>query len=155
MRGSCAIVRALAGGANGNHKRPVRLKDGSLTVSEDQRQQAWVEHVAEVFRGQVVSKNDAQQDYPCNPAGLDNIPMTPTIAEKALRRLGSNKGEGEDLIPAGLLRAGGGGLAVALSSVYAEIINDMCWAVAWTGGRIVDVYKGKGDRNGKGKSGKH
>ena len=73
--------------------------------------------------------------------------MSPTTTSKAIAELGCGKGVGPDGIPAELLKAGGGAMAVKVSEVYARVAADERWPLAWTGGRINDIFKGKGSRS--------
>ena len=73
------------------------------------------------------------------------ISVNPSRVEAAIGRLGRNKGVGKDGVPAELLQAGGSPLAIMVSAVYQKIVDSEKCPIAWTGGKIVDVYKRKGD----------
>jgi hypothetical protein len=63
----------------------------------------------------------------------------------AIQKLGRNRGLGLDSIPAELLQCGDMSVAVKLSELCAKIVLYDKWPYAWKGGRVVDLYKGKGD----------
>ena len=118
-----------------------------LTSSEKERQERWQEHFAEVFGGSVLPKTSLQcahSDQPCKDSA---VVVSPTTTSKAIAELGCGKGVGPDGIPAELLKAGGGAMAVKVSEVYARVAADERWPLAWTGGRINDIFKGKGSRS--------
>ena len=67
------------------------------------------------------------------------IPLSRT--QKSLSALGSNRAAGPDGIPAILLKAG----AVCVNRIQNEILEFEEWPIAWKGGRLVDLWKRKGD----------
>ena len=50
----------------------------------------------------------------------------------------------EALKPAELLEAGGVPLAAKLNLLQNKVWKAKCWPLQWTGGRIVNIWKGKG-----------
>jgi len=56
----------------------------------------------------------------------------------------SNKGLGPDTIPAELLKAGGFPMSLALSGLTSRIVASEQWPINWKGGRLVELFKGKG-----------
>ena len=83
-------------------------------------------------------------DPPTKNSCLD---VGPIKTEAAIKRLGRNKGVGRDEVPAELLVAGGSAIAVKTSEIYQRVADSEQWVTAWCGGKIVDVYKRKGDRS--------
>eukprot|EP00974_Lingulodinium_polyedra_P111357 10771394-Lingulodinium_polyedra.AAC.1 len=55
-----------------------------------------------------------------------------------------NRGCGPDGVPAEVLRAGGGALAVRASEAFAVVVGSEVWPACWAGGRVQEVHKGKG-----------
>ena len=60
--------------------------------------------------------------------------------------MAANKGVGPDDIPAELLRAGSVPLARLASDLGRKIADTECWPIDYKSGRLVDLFKGKGDR---------
>ena len=71
-----------------------------------------------------------------------SVDLSPSRIERAISKLGLNKGTGKDEVPAELLKAGGFPLAVKIADVCARIVTSEVWPVDWCGGRLVDLYKG-------------
>ena len=44
------------------------------------------------------------------------------------------------------MKAGGGAFAVKQHEIEAKILSSNTWPLTMKGGRVVDIYKGKGDR---------
>ena len=107
----------------------------------------WNEHFAEVFDSSPgpldLIKSIEFNGSCCN----EGVLASPAHVLGALLRLRTNRGVGRDGIAAELLQAGGLPLATALAPIYQQIIDSEDWPVAWTGGKIVDVHKGKGPKN--------
>ena len=68
----------------------------------------------------------------------------PTTQEY-IDKLGNNKAVGPDGIGAVLLKAGGCAVAVHINALQLRTFKDESWPVAWKGGRLVDLWKKKGD----------
>jgi len=105
----------------------------------------WQEHFAHVFRGSVTDKNNlvaASARDACNDSYIDVSPLT---VAKSFKQLGQNKGVGPDRVPAELLKAGEYATAGHYSYLYTRIVHEERWPIDWAGGRIVDVFKRKGD----------
>lgn len=68
-----------------------------------------------------------------------------TRTQKSLAALGSNRAAGPYEIPAVLLKAGGCAVAVCVNRIQNEILEFQEWPIAWKGGRLVDLWKRKGD----------
>ena len=60
--------------------------------------------------------------------------------------LGKNKGTGTDEVPAEVLESGGAPVACLLSNLYSRTFSRMRWPVAFQGGRGVNLWKAKGDK---------
>eukprot|EP00973_Karenia_brevis_P019262 2640021-Karenia_brevis.AAC.1 len=64
----------------------------------------------------------------------------------ALKSLKRNRGLGKDEVPAELLQAGASAMAVKVSEVYQRIVDTEQWVTAWVGGKLVDIFKNKGEQ---------
>ena len=124
---------------------PVRKKDGQLTSSESERQARWQDHFKEVFRGASVSMTDLAA-LPLQPPLDDNCAMNVADTERAWMRLGRNKGVGRDGIPAEFLQATAAVSPPIATDLYNEVIANERWPMQWTGGRMQDIFKNKGER---------
>ena len=141
-----SIVRKLAGNGGVPHARSMKMLDGDLTKCESERQQRWQEHFAHVFQGEVVKYDDIPRAT-ASDATLDSfVDTSPAVVVKAFAKLASDKGVGPRRdVPAELLKAGGTATAALYSRLYGRIVHDETWPITWTGGRIQDIYKHKGD----------
>ena len=142
--GSFGIVRSLSGNTTSKSGHPVKRKDGLLTSNEQERQERWQEHFADVFGGRIVNKSEIRNSLVEPIVLTSSLETTPQITERAIRRLKRNRGVGVDDIPAELLQAGEGAMAVKVSEVYTRVKDEEQWPTAWAGGRIVDIFKKKG-----------
>ena len=145
-RTSFAIVRSLSGRFGQTTKPPVRRRDGTKTHTEEERKEEWTKHFAGVYCGEVVART-ALQKQTAMDVDLPKLGISAVEVEMALGRLGTNKGVGYDLLPAEVLRAGGTGLYAAIALLYGKVVDELAWPVQWSGGRIADVYKRKGDKD--------
>ena len=59
--------------------------------------------------------------------------------------MADNRATGGDKVHAKLLKVGGFLLAVKLNEIQARVVDEERWPVAWKGGRLVELFKGKGD----------
>ena len=125
-RTSFAIVRSLSGRFAQCAKPSIVKEDGTKTLNESERREAWTRHFAGVYCGQVIDSGGLQRQMAMH-TDLPRIKVTPSDVEIVLDMLGNNKGVGRDLIPAEVLRAGGAGLAVAIAMIYSRVIDDIAW----------------------------
>ena len=144
-RRTFAIVRQLAGLTTAPQVKSVRKADGSLAESEVERQERWQAHFAGVFHGKFVDKVSLVAASARDASDDASVDVSPPAVERSFRRLGRHKGVGLDRVPAELLQAGDGATAVHYSKLYARIVHEEQWPIRWAGGRIVDVFKRKGD----------
>ena len=141
---SFGIVRALAGGLPQPNKA-IRKLDGSLTVGEDERDARWQEHFMGVINGSVVQFAELKSVPPDALSSASTFQHSPETTRRAHARLGRNKGVGRDGICAELLQAGDSASACKYFEIENRIVTTEQWPVMWQGGRIVEVYKHKGD----------
>ena len=141
--GTFKVVRSL-GKYSPTPIKAVRLSDGTITKTAAERELRWQEYFADLYRGTV-----------CNST-LDTVSVSPTPINTQLRisvqqtfdylqRLGVDKACGPDELPAKLLKAGGVALAVVVNKLETRSVETESMPVRWKGGRLVDLYKKKGD----------
>ena len=144
-RTAYTIVKMLAGGSASSSKS-VKLSDGSVANSEHERQMRWQEHFCNVFNGKITELSAKSQTTPEPMVEIHNFHTSPELTRKAHADLGRNKGCGPDTIPAEVLQAGESALAVKYFDLESRIVRGELWPEQWQGGRIIDLFKGKGDR---------
>ena len=71
--------------------------------------------------------------------------MTPSAVECAVATLKKRKGIGPDGVSSEMLQPGGSAVAVKLAEIHERVILGASWPFGWTGGRIHDIYKHKGN----------
>jgi hypothetical protein len=145
-RGLYGIVRSLGGLGSSSAPHPVRRVDGTLTTSEQERQERWQEHFHNVFNGNIVTMDQLRalpHAAPLPPSWKMHVEDT----KDAWRHLGRNKGVGKDGLPAEFLQATAEVTAPIVTDIYNEVIVHERWPVRWTGGRLQDIFKNKGHRD--------
>jgi len=120
-------------------------KNGDLTTCEASRQARWQEHFCETFHGTVVSDISKLSTQPSIKYPATHINSTPQRVFKAISALPRGKAVGRDLVPAEVLQAGKFQAALLVSNLTTQIISNQTAPVDCKGGRIADVYKGKGN----------
>ena len=141
---SYGIVKSL----KGYQQRPVkavRLKCGRLSSNETERQLRWQDHFCQLLCGRVLSDPRLIKSLSISPIKEHDVIIQVTRTQKSLAALGSNRTAGPDEIPAVLLKAGGCAVAVFVNRIQNEILEHEEWPIAWKGGRLVDLWKRKGD----------
>ena len=141
--GTFAIVRSLSGYA----PRPIKVVkqlDGSMTSSEQERQLRWQEHFATLYNGRIMDRAIGPTTTSVLAVNTNSLRITPEMTAKSIRKLGENA-VGPDEIPASLLKAGGDALAIKLNALEQIIVEREQIPAMWKGGRLVDVYKKKGN----------
>ena len=71
--------------------------------------------------------------------------MSPSAVESVVAALHKRKGVGPDGVSSEILQAGGSAAAVKLAEIHELVILKASWPFTWTGGRIHDIYKHKGN----------
>eukprot|EP00973_Karenia_brevis_P077327 10742058-Karenia_brevis.AAC.1 len=104
-------------------KQPVRKKDGSLTSSENERQERWQEHFCNVFGGKMAKMSEIKCMGSASVVTQTCLNVGPEATEKAIARLKRNRGLGRDGVSAELLQAGGSAVAVKTSEIYLSLIH--------------------------------
>ena len=71
--------------------------------------------------------------------------MAPSAVESLVATLKKRKGFGPDGVSSEKLQAGGSAVAVKLADIRERVILGASWPFGWTGGRIHDIHKHKGN----------
>ena len=143
FRGSFGVVRALS--AYKPRRLPaVLLEDGTLSRTEEERQERWARHFAGVFGAQMCDDLDQLKSAPTVLTTVHEFHPTLHQLAAAVRRLPNRKAVGPDSVPAEILKAGHDAFAVKLFDIVERMIASEVVPIQWRGGRIVDLFKGKG-----------
>ena len=127
--------------------KAVKLNDGSVAKDEQARIERWTEHFSRVMGG----RNVAWQDIFSIPVKTFEkfydaiVDFGPCRIMKATSLLPSGKGVGPDGVPAELYRAGCEQVAIVISRICIDARDRLTWPSAFKGGRLVDLWKSKGD----------
>ena len=155
------IVRALAARTQNGVALPVYKQDGVLTRGDEERELRWQEHFAGVFGGQVRDlsrEREEHESFAAVTSGSKAIShheaesdpvlaklMVPSAVESVVATLKKRKGIGPDGVSSEILQAGGSAVAVKLAEIHERVILGARWPFGWTGGRIHDIHKHKGN----------
>ena len=71
--------------------------------------------------------------------------MAPSVVESVVATAKKRKGVGPDGVSSEILLAGGSAVAVKLAEIHERVILGASWPIGWTGRRIHDMYKHKGN----------
>ena len=71
--------------------------------------------------------------------------MAPSAVESVVATLKKGKGVGPRWVSSEILQAGGSAVAVKLAEIHERVILGASWPFGWTGGRIHNIYKHKGN----------
>jgi hypothetical protein len=142
-KGAYNVVRALA--ARSPKTLPyVLLENGARASSEDERQARWTRHFAVVFNAPVVHSLEPLMTVPLSRVMNHNFHPSKSQLGAAVRRMPNNRACGKDGVHAEIVKAGGDAFLDHLFGVTQELIETEVVPVQWRGGRITDLYKGKG-----------
>ena len=134
---------------------PIYKKDGNLTRGDAERELRWQEHLAGVFGRLVQYLNTVREEHESfsavasrSEAATDPVLvqlMAPSAVESVVATLQQRKGVGPDGVSSEILQAGGSAAAVKLAEIHERVILKASWPFSWTGRRIHDIYKHKGN----------
>ena len=151
IRGTFGIIKALT-----KHRtRPppaVKLIDGTIVTDEIQRQERWLEHFCSVYNGRMFKDvaliGAPRESHFCGQicVGSCHVDWSASNLLRVLSRMNPRKGLGPDQIPSNLWAAGGEPIAKHLALLGLQIKRQCTWPSMLKGSRIVDLWKGKGDR---------
>ena len=137
------LVRAL-GKFTVKPIRAVKNCDGSVTKTARERELRWQEYFTELYGGVIKSSVREAVSVSLAPV-VGDLPISVLTTFEFIQKLGENKACGPDELHAKLLKAGGLPLAVAINRVEVRSVKEETVPVQWKGGRLVDLYKKKGD----------
>ena len=158
-RSSYAIVRQLAG-ASPSRDKSVKLSDGSVASTALERELRWQEHFANLFHGRICDPRGAPDDSAnagaceAQPDAISeqeaaqllaDIGCSPTSILDTAKKVSRGKGLGPDGIAMELVVAGGDVAAIQVFEQAKCIVKRASWPLEYKGGRIVDIFKNKGD----------
>jgi hypothetical protein len=145
-----SIVKGLAG-KEAAPLSGIKHEDGSTIIDSSETTARWRRHFAALFRADVVDDPLAAIGILATPPdGLPSsamrFPFTPSLEQvhAALFLLNGDKGLGPDCLSASVLQAGGWATAEIVHEIICQIIALEYVPVAWRGGKLVVLYKGKG-----------
>ena len=143
-KGVYRIIRLLAG----ERLKPLpglRGTDGQLVTSPDGINNVWMDHFVKVFGARVCPLRDIRPDDPGTRGVLPPVVFKEETVERAITKLANGKGLGPDGNEAEIVKAA----APVSNRVMTAILNDVgeyhYVPVAMRGGKISELYKGKGD----------
>ena len=147
IRGTFAVIKALT---KHSIRAPpaVRLLDGTIINDEVRRQQRWHEHFCDVFNGKSFANVTHLESVTRLSLDVSSVCVdwSPENIVKVFAKMNPRKGLGLDALPSNVWSAGGLPLMRNVSKL-GDIIKSSCiWPVALQGSRMVDLWKGKGDR---------
>ena len=94
---------------------------------------------AVTYGSQAISRHESESD----PV-LARL-MAPTAVESAVATLQKRKCVGSDGVSSEILQAGMSAVAVKIAEIHERVILGASWPLSWTGGRIQDIYRHKGN----------
>jgi hypothetical protein len=145
-----SIVKSLAGRETAP-LRGIKHEDGSMINDAAETTARWRRHFAALFRADVVNDPSSKVGSSGTPASdrafvANQFPFTPSVEQvhKALFLLNGDKGLGPDSLSASILQAGGWTTAKLVHEIITQVIALEYVPIAWRGGKLVVLYKGKG-----------
>ena len=156
-----AIARGLAGDS-ASPLAAIKASDGRILTDKGETQERWREHFTEVFRAKRAASVTEVQTCIQRQASPDERHLRsepqrkrirvkekvfcPSVKDvyRAMLRCNGDKGLGPDQCSARVLQAGGWALAEHIHQLIMWAIAHKYVPVAWRGGKLVLLYKGKG-----------
>ena len=123
--------------------KPVKDDAGEMSMSEEAKQNAWVEHYERLLNIEF----DWDPDHLSNEPPLEGppIPITIDMVKKAISKMKSGKAAGPSGIVVEMIKAAGDTGATMIRDLATAIIRDGKVPTDWEQSFIVCLYKGKGD----------
>lgn len=121
--------------------------DGSVAQSHEECQQIWCRQFGQLEAGLPVTTDQIQQLHVQRCASCPDDPAMLMSAHDilaAIRRMKSGKVPGPGRLPIDVLKAGGFTLAQSLLPLMTKATWHMHEPLAWKGGLLVPLFKGKG-----------
>ena len=147
LRNSYKIVRILGGKSKCNMSKAVKDRNGSIVSDAADVKLVWQDHFSRVFNASIARFDPSLFPHPSNVTKSLISPVYFDFDEVSdgIRSLGRNKGVGEDRNEAETLVAGSEPIARLLQGVMNASSRLSFAPSQWRGGRLIDLYKGKGD----------
>ena len=123
--------------------KPVKNDAGEMSMSEDSKQKAWLEHYQRLLNVEF----DWDPDHLSHQSPVEGppIPITIDMVEKAISQMKAGKAPGPSGIVVEMIRAAGDMGASMICDLAVAIIRDGKVPSDWEQSFIICLYKGKGD----------
>ena len=122
--------------------KPVKTDAGYMSVSDDSKQKAWLEHYQRLLNAEFDwNPNHLSDELPVEGPP---IPITIDMVKKAISQMKAGKAPGPSGIVVEMIRAAGDKGASMIRDLAAAIIRDCKVPSDWEQSFIVFLYKGKG-----------
>ena len=128
--------------------KPVKNDAGEMSMSEDSKQKAWLEHYQRLLNVEF----DWDPDHLSHQSPVEGppIPITIDMVKKAILQMKAGKAPGPSGIVVEMIRAAGDMGASMIRDLAVAIIRDGKVPSDWEQSFIICLYKGKGDALEKG-----
>ena len=123
--------------------KPVKNDAGEMSMSDDSKQKAWLEHYQRLLNAEFDWDPNHLSDE--SPVEGPPIPITIDMVKKAISQMKAGKAPGPSGIVVEMIRAAGDMGASMIRDLAAAIIPDGKVPSDWEQSFIVCLYKGKGD----------
>ena len=123
--------------------KPVKNDAGEMSMSDDSKQKAWLEHYQRLLNAEFDWDPNHLSDE--SPVEGPPIPITIDMVKKAISQMKAGKALGPSGIVVEMIRAVGDMGASMIRDLAAAIIRDGKVPSDWEQSFIVCLYKGKGD----------
>ena len=123
--------------------KPVKNDAGKMSMSDDSKQKAWLEHYQRLLNAEFDWDPNHLSDE--SPVEGPPIPITIDMVKKAISQMKVGKAPGPSGIVVEMIRAAGDTGASMIPDLAAAIIRDGKVPSDWEQSFIVCLYKGKGD----------
>ena len=123
--------------------KPVKNDAGEMSMSDDSKQKAWLEHYQRLLNAEFDWDPNHLSDE--SPVEGPPIPITIDMVKKAISQMKAGKAPGPSGIVVEVIRAAGDMGAFMIRDLAAAIIRDGKVPSDWEQSFIVCLYKGKGD----------
>lgn len=137
-----SIVRRLAGSPP-RALSTIKDEGGKVIASADEETARWRRDFQLLFKAEVVQEM-AYIPNSCEASESDIVPLLNESGFAPIRSFKGSSGMGDDNVSASLLKAGGDIVVDTVLSFIREIAQLQHVPIAWRGGRLVVLYKGKG-----------
>ena len=123
--------------------KPVKNDAGEMSVSDDSKQKAWLEHYQRLLNADF----DWDPNHLSDESSVEGppIPITIDMVKKAISQMKAGKAPGQLGIVVEMIRAADDMGASMIRDLAAAIIRDGKVPTDWEQSFIVCLYKGKGD----------